>query len=493
MARGNAVKLGNVKEGDELLTLDDGGRLVSTTVTNVLRREVDVWVRAKIAGTTYYMTPEHPLFTTRGLVEASKLRVGDEVLHVEAKQQVLSHKRTVNNPMHNGASVAKRLRHVNYKQIGRAIAQTIAKQKADGTYVPAYHKLPKHRQEALRAQASKRQRGTANTNYNPDSPHRNFADLKKRVRLGGYKCSMCSSTKRMEVHHADHNPNNLVVVCKSCHTKIHQKWKNFPWYKQRELDVRNGMRVERVQLVDRMSHYPSRRPGPLPVVNLTCQPYPTYLADSMWSHNCDTFFNKGEWLGVDTLLNMVAGPYPKANLLVITGGEPTLQPNLTGFLNKAVKKFHKVQVESNGIKSLEMPSQVHLVVSPKCSEKDGKPTRYLKPNKDVLECVDTFKFVLSGDPDSPYHSVPDWAFTWQDYTGGSIYVSPITEYSRYPDRAYMVEGSLGERSMAEKVSFWQPGLLDMDKMRRNHEHAARYCMEHGTYLTMQMQLFASIP
>jgi len=45
------------------------------------------------------------------------------------------------------------------------------------------------------------------------------------------KCSICLSIKRLEVHHIDQDRKNnslknLVILCKSCHSKIHKRDKN---------------------------------------------------------------------------------------------------------------------------------------------------------------------------------------------------------------------------------------------------------------------------
>ena len=44
-------------------------------------------------------------------------------------------------------------------------------------------------------------------------------------------CEICGSTNQLRVHHKnknrkDNNLDNLMIVCKSCHNKIHEKWKN---------------------------------------------------------------------------------------------------------------------------------------------------------------------------------------------------------------------------------------------------------------------------
>jgi organic radical activating enzyme len=213
---------------------------------------------------------------------------------------------------------------------------------------------------------------------------------------------------------------------------------------------------------------------------------------------CDTFFDHGDRLSFDGLDDEVAMVCPDtfSPILVITGGEPMLQTNLAPYLKRQVANgvFNQIQIESNGLILRGLPPSVHLVVSPKCAEKHGKPTHYLQPGQGTLLRADSMKFVLNSDPASPYHEIPVWAFQWADITGRVLYASPMAEYRAYPDRSQeLAKGDLKARSTGEKVSFWQPGLLDLDKVRRNHEHAARYCLRTGAFLTLQQQLFCNLP
>lgn len=244
---------------------------------------------------------------------------------------------------------------------------------------------------------------------------------------------------------------------------------------------------------------------------------------------CDTFFDQGDQLPFDEVFNKIdstinkewdkgawevqdATPlwaldvkavppqkrYPGV-VLVVTGGEPLLQRNLTDFLKVALTKFKNVQVESNGIPETEVPYGVTLVCSPKCAEKDGKPTKYLLPSNTILERADCLKFVLSADPDSPYSKLPEWAFQWVKLTGKPVYISPMNVYNDLPHKAKMLRAnnqgtiSLEERSTVDEVvSFWEPGLLNMVANQKNHEYAARYCMKNGFRLNLQVHLFASL-
>lgn len=236
---------------------------------------------------------------------------------------------------------------------------------------------------------------------------------------------------------------------------------------------------------------------------------------------CDTYFDSGDWRSFVSLLdesNQVindfftkrdlpipawAGQNPRNIVLVITGGEPSLQSNLSAFLDKAQHYFRNTQIESNGISVLaDMPASTTLVVSPKCLEKNGKVVRYLEPSSHMLERADCLKFVMSAPEDeyySPYSEVPQWAHDWAHKTGKPVFVSPMNIYKKEPQRVKSIrdEGrdlTLEERSdINEVVSFWEPELLDLKKNQRNHEYAAEYCMKHGFTLNLQIHLFASLP
>ncbi|MDR3477665.1 MAG: 7-carboxy-7-deazaguanine synthase QueE [Gammaproteobacteria bacterium] len=236
---------------------------------------------------------------------------------------------------------------------------------------------------------------------------------------------------------------------------------------------------------------------------------------------CDTYFDSGDWRSfaslieeADTVINDFflkrnmptpswASDVPKKMVLVITGGEPSLQDNLSAFLEEAQKLFQHTQIESNGISLLpNLPESTTLVVSPKCLEKDSKVLRYLQPNQKMLDRADYLKFVMSAlddDKFSPYSEIPTWAHEWSAKTGKSVFVSPMNIYKKEPQRVKSIRDqgrdlTLAERSdINEIVSFWEPDLLDLKKNQRNHEYAAEYCMKHGFILNLQIHLFASLP
>lgn len=223
---------------------------------------------------------------------------------------------------------------------------------------------------------------------------------------------------------------------------------------------------------------------------------------------CDTYFDKGDWLFPDEVAAMVRKEYgklyddePRKAGIVITGGEPTLQPKLANLVGLLASEMHYsfIQMETNGIlASSWMHPSLTIVCSPKCAEKEGKPTVYLEPHSDVMQNAHAFKFVIKADPSSPYYYVPRWALEWRKRTGRAVYVSPMNEYNRLPamvsamQEPSMFAPSMEERNRSEIVSFWDPGLLDMRKNQENHEYAARYALHNGLFLSLQMHLYASI-
>lgn len=218
---------------------------------------------------------------------------------------------------------------------------------------------------------------------------------------------------------------------------------------------------------------------------------------------CDTYFDSGSWVTFDVLhvaIDQAISHYFDGNppswaarnrtafrrmVLVITGGEPTLQLNLPKFLFSH-SGFTQTQIETNGMFALDwMNNDVTIVVSPKIA---GQKQQYSKPLQKVLERADYLKFVVSGSAISPYHSVPDWAFEWRDrqpchrwHVKGprEIFVSPMNEYNRFPDKS-------------ERVSFWDATLLDRSANERNHRYAAEYAIRHGLRFGVQAHLYGDV-
>jgi 7-carboxy-7-deazaguanine synthase len=263
------------------------------------------------------------------------------------------------------------------------------------------------------------------------------------------------------------------------------------------------------------------------VYNLEVQDNHTYVANNLVVHNCDTYFDSGEVQSFDKIFSDAnteieqfflkrglavpswAQPGPDRKIvLVMSGGEPTLQSNLSAFLVQAQDHFFQSQIESNGTVPIDLPRSTTFVVSPKCLEKkvgdEVHAVRYLEPKQEMLARADCLKFVMCA-PEikqfAAYSEVPDWAHEWSRNTGKPVFVSPMNMYLREPQRAremraqkQLDEITIAERSQIdETISFWEKGLLDMELNQRNHEFTAEYAMKHGFILNLQIHLYASLP
>jgi len=231
---------------------------------------------------------------------------------------------------------------------------------------------------------------------------------------------------------------------------------------------------------------------------------------------CDTYFDSGTWFTISEMVDEIERELQKSfnntvplwaqlrprrkMVLVVTGGEPTLQSNLLPFLAVMNQMFYHTQIETNGIIDILVPDETTVVCSPKCIEKDGKAVKYHKPNPSTLTRANCLKFVISADLDSPYHTVPEWALDWSDRTGREIFVSPMNIYQHEPKKAKELRATkqgkditLEERSTVDEViSFWEPGLLNMEANKRNHEYAAWYAINNGLRMGVQLHLLASV-
>lgn len=230
---------------------------------------------------------------------------------------------------------------------------------------------------------------------------------------------------------------------------------------------------------------------------------------------CDTFFDDGDWLSVTEIeariesainqhFNNSVPLWASSNnkkkdmVLVVTGGEPMLQKNIVPFLTRMNEIFAKTQIESNGTLVQDIPAETTLVVSPKCSEKNGVAIKYLEPKDAMLARANCLKFVMCDDTHSPYNQVPSWAHEWRERTGKPVFVSPMNIYNSEPQKSKQLRAAknnitLEERSTVDEViSFWEPGLLNMNANQKNHEYAAKYCTQHGFILNLQIHLYASL-
>lgn len=342
--------LPDVKVGDVLMTFDNDKKLVETQVTRVIVREVDTWYELVINNKLYFVTEDHPFFTTRGLLRTDELLLGDMIWHSSPKDKISFSKLNDKNPMRRILTPDRRAKIDELKNI-----------------------TPEQRKENARRLISISKLGNKNPNWK-GGKYKNFEELKSKVRSGTIdRCQICgikpepSSITRgkgranLDVHHKDHNrenddPINLVVVCESCHYSEHEMGYNF-WNGSRsdgkQLIAKNGFEVQKIRRINRFDKPFSTRPAPLKVYNLSCSPYNSYLVDYMWVHNCDTPQYQDPKSGKDWWVEDIAAEIMAFSWkqILITGGEPMEQPEAVQALVNKIKgsgNEYKIQVETNG-------------------------------------------------------------------------------------------------------------------------------------------------
>lgn len=204
---------------------------------------------------------------------------------------------------------------------------------------------------------------------------------------------------------------------------------------------------------------------------------------------CDSAFqyHLGKKLSFDELTKQLDALRKDGDMLVITGGEPTLQIAILDWLGYQDLPWSAIQFETNGTQHkffLEYEAvrpfkQIDFVVSPKALYKIGA---YPKIQPAVLRNARCLKFVLEADETSPQHTVPDWALDQSMIASVDpvpVYVSPAAYYLRTP--------------ASETASAWDATLIDQKKTAESYAYAAAYAMQHGLRLSIQTHLFAAVP
>lgn len=203
---------------------------------------------------------------------------------------------------------------------------------------------------------------------------------------------------------------------------------------------------------------------------------------------CDTSFqfDQAKAYDAEALLSelMRIPGYDASQILVITGGEPTLQLEVLTLIVKAKSYFKAIQIETNGTQPKFFaeadarglsPRDFVTVVSPKANERLRK---YPALHPTVQWWASDFKYVLSSDPESMHHVLPELALEMAK-AGRSVYVSPMAIYKK----AYAGEVS----------SIWDPELIDQASTARNYAYAADYTIKNKLRLSLQTHLITAIP
>lgn len=527
-------KFKDVRVGDELFALDENGNITTTKVKKVLTRAVDknsiVNLTFDVDGTTRKLTctDEHPIHTSnRGFVPAKDLKASDRIVHVkpgELQSFINSRRLSENNPSFDKTTVAKqkatfRKRFSNDQyDLSRTDAQKArysASKLGDKNPMKRHdvrlksaqgHVYPKSKlemsYEELFQQLGINAKYVANTGFavgNDEVGYR-IPDFKlpgkKVIETYNTTFKYVRGGKRTRRTRKNYEEPTRAFYESLGYEVLFLTEKDRPGYgigsgnkatpsnfatlKAKVVAFkRNGAKLVKrtTGLVSSAGRY-ANADGKVNVVNFSCAPYNTFLVNDIHTHNCDTAFqlDNATWISLEavrTILLSQMGYDPK-DILVVTGGEPTLQNNLLPFLELVKGDFSEIQIETNGTQAYffdEVPSNVYTVVSPKASKKIHG---YAPLSPRVMEKASCLKFVLSADPESAHHTVPDWAMTHKQ-----VYVSPMAVYAR------PYEG--------EVSSIWVDGLFNKEETAANYAYAAQYAMKHNLILSLQTHLFTNIP
>lgn len=228
-----------------------------------------------------------------------------------------------------------------------------------------------------------------------------------------------------------------------------------------------------------------------------------YASQDLLHHNCDTFFDEGQWMTVEQIVERVKSIVPDGvePIIVITGGEPLLQAQNLVPLVRALRDDHLVTFETTGSLpplAIENGTDLHYTVSPKVVG-----TSHMKVHPAWLK-GDTFfdfKFVVSST-DTRYADVPQWhaqavATLKNCYGFGAsvrTYISPMNCYKQGVHQIKVLDSRLKGEVDGPVLSQWDTtGPLDLDANRKNHSYAAALCKAHGYNLSLQTHLFTELP
>lgn len=134
---------------------------------------------------------------------------------------------------------------------------------------------------------------------------------------------------------------------------------------------------------------------------------------------CDTEFESYKKIYLIEIVNEVKDlACEGVKLIVITGGEPMIQP-IEKLCQNLIDDGFLIQIETNGTLYRELPAEVKIICSPKTT--NGK---YHKIRPDLLQRIDAFKFIISST-NQEYMNVGDIE------TGNAeIFIQPMDEYDQ---------------------------------------------------------------
>jgi organic radical activating enzyme len=459
-------KIQDVRVGDKLLTFNNDGELVETEVINTISREVDNWYEVQIEDRKYFVTEEHPFFTTRGLVQTKDLKIGDMIYHSTPKDK-MSYIMKNKNPMFNKNSIIKSVENKDFKFIAEKTSITVQTKIKNGEYIHPFRIISKEKKKEVLEKISNSKIGFLNPNWK-GGIFINYEKLKKEVSKGLCVCCLCGSNYNLNVHHKDGNSRNdlfenLTVVCRSCHNYIHEIGYNF-WKNNRKdgKQLVNGFEVKSIKFIDKNSYSKYYKPKKLKVYNISCHPYDTYLVDYMWVHNCDTRVKMKNTIEGTYLISMLNKIVCDNNLgLLVTGGEPTFDIHLEDTFNLlSIINYPFAIVESNGY---QLNKLIHLLKSIKKSDK----IKYIFSPKSFTETQDFINIQKLKELYTDHKEL------FEGENG--IYIRLVSE--KFDDNSYMIDEII--KLKLNSRTFISPCGDTREKLLQNSPRVISMCNNYG--------------
>lgn len=353
-SRGTSIT--DVKIGDKILTYDDNYNMVETEVKKIIKRKAKC-LKVKINNRTYLVTPEHPFFTERGLIPAGDLIKGDKIITInpyDITRLALSYKGEYNQ------QIQYNMKHM------KELAEKLK---------PFYENL--YNLHKLNPSINSAQR---NGNYNENTihtPHRDW--LRSMINKGVFNTCTIDGTipdknTNLIIHHIDgddtnDNFDNLIIISRHNHDIYHKR--GFNYHKDIKDKVKYYVTVNNIEEYDKE----------VDVLNFSCEPYNTYLADGMWVHNCDSKFAWKRTENTKDYTQQELSEYMiklcqdnNCNNIILTGGNPCLY-NFNEFIDNCHNKDITIGVETQGDLLPEWLYKVDtLVFSPKAPSSKQKDT-----------------------------------------------------------------------------------------------------------------------
>lgn len=198
---------------------------------------------------------------------------------------------------------------------------------------------------------------------------------------------------------------------------------------------------------------------------------------------CDSqfFLKSGSVMPIAEIVKCVEDMRGARRLVVLTGGEPLLQPNAPQLIDALITdlSYSQVQIETNGYfwnqelqrVKVYYPDDFIVVVSPKVNQRQVYPDL---PRGIPIDCL---KVLVDADPASPYHKLPDYV----GHFSLRVWLSPIMHYRKQPN------------PRDERVSLLDPDTpLDVERCQQNIAYATELAQKLNYRLSLQTHLFTAV-